>query len=197
MTAPGFSEIEMALTSAALAGDAGGLYRIASNLMDEGVPFDSVLFDYLLATERELGKRWEQADYLITEEHAATAAIETVIALLAGMLDQPREGSSVAVVTAEGDDHSLPARAVAAELLFLGYRTTFLGANVPGVDFQEYLEIDRPDVIVLSAAMTGHLPGAHSVINAAHAVGVPVVVGGAAFGRDGIWADAVGADAWV
>ena len=197
MTTQSFSDVELALTSTALAGDAGGLYRIAGRLMDGGVSFDSLLFDYLLPTERAIGRRWEQGDYLIAEEHAATAAIETVISLLAGMFDRPEDATSVVVTTAEGDDHSLPARASAAHLLFLGYRTTFLGSSVPGQDLEEFLASERPAVVVVSCAMSSHLPGARAVIGAAHAEGIPVVAGGKGFGRDGEWAEALGADRWV
>ncbi|MFZ0013248.1 MAG: cobalamin-dependent protein [Acidimicrobiia bacterium] len=197
MAAPEFPEIELALVSTAMAGDAGGLYRIASGLMDEGVPFDALLFDYLMETERSVGQRWAQADYLVAEEHAITAAIETVISLLTGMLDQPKDSPLVIVATAEGDDHSLPARAVAAHLLYLGYRTNFLGANVPAADLRDFLEIEPPVALVLSVAMTSHLLGARSDIGAAHEVGVPVLVGGKAFGDGGRWAPSIGADAWV
>ncbi len=165
--------------------------------MDEGVAFDELLFDHLLPAERAIGARWEQGDYLIAEEHAATAAIETVISLLAGMFDLPDDGVPVVVTTAEGDDHSLPARASAAHLLFLGYRTTFLGSSVPGSDLKEFLASDQPAVLVLSCTMTSHLLGALSVINAAHAAGIPVVAGGKGFGTDGRWAAVLGADKWV
>lgn len=197
MTAPKFPEIELALTSAALAGDAGGLYRIAGSLMDEGIPFDSLLFDYLMATERSVGQRWAQGDYLIAEEHAVTAAIETVIALLTGMLDQPEDAPLVVIATVEGDTHSLPARAVSAHLLFLGFRTTFLGADLPARGLRDFLEIELPVALVLSAAMSTHLLGARAVIEASHQVGVPVLVGGKAFGEDGKWARDLGADRWV
>ena len=197
MTAPDFADIELALVSTAMAGDAGGLYRLASNLMDRGVPFDSLLFDYLIETERSVGQRWAQGDYLVAEEHAVTASIETVISLLAGMFDQPEDAAPVVIATAEGDDHSLPARALAAQLLFAGYRTVFLGADLPADDLVEFLEADPPAAMVLAAAMSGHLLGARSVINAAHQAGVPVLVGGKAFGTDGVWAGAAGADAWV
>jgi methanogenic corrinoid protein MtbC1 len=150
-----------------------------------------------MAAERDLGSRWQQGDYLISEEHAATAAIETVIALLAGSFDQPSEGPSVVVVTAEGDDHSLPARAVSAHLLYLGYRTVLLGASVVASDLGQFLESDEPDALVLSCAMTTHLPGARAVIRESHAAGVPVIAGGSGFGEDGRWATAIGADAWV
>jgi methanogenic corrinoid protein MtbC1 len=197
MAAPDFPEIELALISSAMSGDAGKLYRIVAGLMDEGVPFDSVLFDYLIPAERSVGQRWAQGDYLVAEEHAVTASIETVIALLIGMFDQPEDAPLVVVATAEGDEHSLPARAAAAHLVYLGYRTTFLGASVPGDDLHEFLESEPPSVLVLSGAMTTHLLGARAVVAAAHDVGVPVLVGGKAFGSEGQWAEAVGADAFV
>ena len=197
MPAPEFPEIELALTSTALAGDAGALYRIASDLLDNGVPFDSLLFDYLLAAERSVGKRWAQGDYLIAEEHAVTATIETVISLLVGMFDQPADGPSIVVVTAEGDDHALPARAAAANLVYLGYRTTFLGANVPGEGLREYLDTEPPALILMSTAMTTHLLGARAVVEAAHQAGVPVLAGGNGFGPEGEWVGSAGADGWV
>jgi methanogenic corrinoid protein MtbC1 len=197
LTAPDFPEIELALISSAMSGDAGKLYRVAADLMEGGVSFESVLFDYLIAAERSVGQRWAQGDYLITEEHVVTASIETVISLLIGMFDQPADGPLVVVATAEGDDHSLPARAAAAHLVYLGYRTTFLGASVPGEDLRDFLESEPPSALVLSGAMTTHLLGARAVIAAAHDVGVPVLVGGKAFGEDGEWSAAVGADAYV
>lgn len=197
MAAPDFPEIELALISSAMSGDAGKLYRIVSNLMDGGIGFDSVLFDYLIAAERSVGQRWAQGDYLVAEEHVVTTSIETVIALLIGMFDQPADAPLVVVATAEGDHHSLPARAAAAHLVYLGYRTTFLGANVPGDDLREFLESEPPSALVLSVAMTTQLLGARAVVAAAHEVGVPVLVGGKAFGDEGRWSGAVGADAFV
>lgn len=193
----GFTETHLAVAALATAGDAGSLYRLVARLMDEGTPLDSVLFDVLLAVEREVGHRWQRGEYLVTEEHAATATIETVVSLLAGSLDQPREGARVLVATAEGDNHSLPARATAANLLFNGFRTTFLGANVLSSDLQEFLGDEQPDALVLSSAMASHLLGARAGIAAAHSEGVPVLVGGRGFGEGGKWALVLGADAWA
>lgn len=187
----------LAVTSAALAGDAGGLYNIVSRLLGDGVSFDRVLFEFLIPVERDLGTRWQQGDYLVSEEHAATAAIETVISLLAGSFDQPDDAQRVVVATTEGDDHSLAPRAIAAHLLFLGYRTLFLGANVPASDLAEYLESEEADALVLSCTMSTHLPGARAIIAGSHRAGVPVLAGGKGFGAEGQWAMDLGADAWV
>lgn len=197
MEASDLTTARLGVTSAALAGDPGRLYHIVSGLLGDGVSFERILFDLLMPAERELGHRWQQGDYLVSEEHAATATIETVISLLAGSFDQPDDGLTVVVATAEGDDHSLPARAAAAHLVFLGYRTLFLGANVLAEDLAEYLESENPDALVLSCAMGTHLPGARAIIAASHKAGVPVIAGGKGFGEDGLWARALGADAWV
>ncbi len=192
-----FSEAQLGITAAAIGGDSASLYRLVADLLDHGVPFETVLFDVLLRVERDVGLRWQAGDYLVSEEHAATASLETVIALLVGSFEQPRNATSVVVAAAQGDNHSLPARAVAAHLLYLGYRTTFLGADVLASDLGEYLELEPPDAVVLSCAMANHLLGARDSVKASHAVGVPVLVGGRAFGENGIWAARVGADAWV
>jgi methanogenic corrinoid protein MtbC1 len=193
----GLLETRLATTAIAVSGDSGRLYNVVSGLLGEGVPFESVLFDVLTPVEGEIGFRWQHGDYLVSEEHAATATVETVVSLLAGSFDQPETGQRVVVAVAEGDNHSLPGRLVAAHLLYLGYRTVFLGANVLASDLEEFLADDPPDALVLSAAMTTHLIGARASVRAAHAVGVPVVVGGRAFGEEGEWAAAVGADKWV
>lgn len=197
MESPELSAAQLAIVSAALSGDPGRLYHIVSGLLGDGVPFETVLFDLLIPAERSIGRRWQQGDYLVSEEHAATSAIETVISLLAGSFELPDDGPVVILGAAQGDDHSLPSRAIAAHLVFLGNRAVMLGANTFSGHLREYLESQEADALVLSCAMTTHLPGARAVIKASHEAGVPVLAGGKGFGADGEWADAMGADAWV
>lgn len=187
----------LAVASAAISGDSGRLYGLMSDLMAEGVPFDSLLFDLLMPTEQDVGRRWQAGDYLVSEEHAATATMETVVSLLVGSFDQPSDGVHVVIAAAEGDYHSFPGRLANAHLLHLGYRTTYLGANVLASDLADFLLIEPPDAVVISCAMTNHLPGARAAISECHAVGVPVVVGGRGFGPDGMYAGRLGADRWV
>lgn len=188
---------QLGITSAAIAGDAGSLYRIVSHLMEEGADLDSVLFDHLIPAERGLGDRWQSGDYSVAEEHAATATIETVVSLLSGMFDQPPEGRQVVVASVQGDGHSLPGRALSASLLYNGYRTTFLGSNVVASDLGSFLEAEGSDLAILSCAMTAHLMGAYESIAAAREAGVPVIAGGNAFGADGGRALKMGANAWA
>jgi methanogenic corrinoid protein MtbC1 len=195
---PGGSDaLDLGIQAALLDGDAGLAYHLVSDLMAEGVSFDRILFDVLAPLQRNVGTRWLQADYRIAEEHAASAAVETVVALLAGSFDMPPDARHVVVACAEGDDHSLPARMVAAYLSYLGWRVTFLGGTLPAHDLGSFLADEPPEALILSCAATPNLLGARASIAAAHAAGVPVVAGGRAFGIDPTRAAALGADLWL
>ncbi len=191
------AHIRLALHAALIGGDQGGAYGLVRDLMDEGVSFDVVLFDYLGAVQREVGTRWQQADYRIAEEHAASSTTETVVGLLAGSFDTDAEAPHVVVACAEGDTHSLPARMVSAYLTSLGWRVTYLGSSVPAGDLGAFLADEQPQALVLSCSLSSNLRGARASIEAAHGAGVPVVVGGRAFGHNDERASALGADAWM
>jgi len=187
----------LAILASASAGDAGAVFHLLADLMGGGVPFPAILFDVLSPLEVEVGDRWHQGDFSVTEEHTVTATLETVIALLAGSFDIPDGARRVVVACPEGDTHSLPARMVAANLVFLGWRAVFLGPGQPADDLGASLRERPPTALILSCTVVTALPGARASIRAAHEAGVPVLAGGRAFGVDGSRAYALGADAWT
>ena len=197
MTASDLTAARMGVLAALHEGDAGLAYSLMAGLLADGVPF-GVLLDQLLAPiQAESGRRWQVGDYTISEEHASTAAAETLVATLAGAFDQPEDGTHVVVACAEGEVHSLPARMAAALLLSEGFRVTFLGTSVPAADLAEFLRDERPDALVLSCTLATNIIGARASVMAAHDAGVPVLAGGLAFGRDDSRARRIGADAWA
>jgi methanogenic corrinoid protein MtbC1 len=187
----------LAILSAATEGDVGTAFHLVRGLMDDGMPFDEILFDVLAYVQSELGRRWIQGDYLIPEEHAATTAVETLVASLAGFFDLPEDGTPVTVACAEGESHALPGRMITAHLLFLGWRATFLGPGVPADELGTYLRDLQPEALLLTASIPANLRGARASIAAAHDAGVPVLAGGQAFGPDDRLARALGADGWT
>ena len=194
---PGISSVRLAVTSALIDGDPGAAFHMVKGLMEQGVPFDVVLFDVVAVAHADFGTRWKDGDYRIADEHAASGAVETLVAMLAGSFDLPEDGDYIVVAAAEGDHHSLPARMASAYLLALGYRVRYLGSNMDAADLTGYLAEEAPKALLLSCAMPTLLPGARASIRAAHEAGTPVLAGGAGFGPGGVWAYPVGADAWV
>ncbi len=191
------ASVRLAVTTSLIEGDAGGAFHLVRGLLEQGIPFDVVLFDVVSAAHSDFGRRWQEGDYRIADEHAATGTVETVVALLAGSFDLPDDGEPIVVAAAEGDHHSLPVRLASAHLLALGYRVRYLGSNMEANDLAAYLQDDPPKALILSCAMSTLLPGARASVRAAHRAGVPVLSGGPGFGPNGVWAYSVGADAWV
>lgn len=187
----------LAVLAAASAGDAAAVFHLASDLLGEGVPFPTILFEVMAPLEAQVGDRWYHGDFTVADEHLVTSTLETVVALLTGSFDVPDEARKVVVACAEGDAHSLPARMIAAHLVYLGWRAVFLGSGQPAADLGAFLSSSPPAALILSCAIAGALPGARASIREAHRAGVPVLVGGQAFGPGGRRAYALGADAWT
>lgn len=190
-------DAKLGVLAAITDGDAGLAFDIVNGLLAEGYGFEAVLFDVIAPLQREIGERWHQGDFGVSEEHAATGAVETVVALLAGSMEMPADAPHVVVACAEDDTHSLPARMIAAYLTYVGWRVTFLGASIPANDLGIYLADAKPEAVVLSCAIVTRLPGARAAIRAAHGAGIPVLAGGRGFGENGSRAAALGADAWA
>ena len=97
----------------------------------------------------------------------------------------------------DGEWHALPARLLAETLTLRGFRVDYLGAQVPAPHLIAHLHRTAPDAVALSSSIPTRLPTAHATITACQAAGVPVIVGGAAFGPDGRYARLLGAQAWA
>lgn len=188
--------VRLALRSALVDGDVHTAYRICLRLLDDGTPFDAIVGGVLMPIQVDLGRRWAAGDISIADEHAATAVVEELLIMLAGGLTAG-DGREVVVVCPEGDDHSLPGRIVSMSMGLAGLRTRFLGASLPARDLADFLETQRPFAVALSCSVPSALVGASRSVLAAHGLGVPVVVGGRAFGMDPTRALRIGADAWA
>jgi methanogenic corrinoid protein MtbC1 len=187
----------VALLAALVDGDLSTAYRVATNLLDEGVPFEVLVVEILDPVQRELGARWADGDLTVADEHAATTVAENLVTLLAGRPAGSDDDPLVVVACPEGDSHSLAGRVVAAVLGFRGFRSVLLGASLPAGDLGDYLERQDPLAVALSISMPATLYRAAASIAIAHVYGVPVVVGGRAVRQNEALALQLGADAWA
>jgi methanogenic corrinoid protein MtbC1 len=183
----------LAMLAALVNGDVSLAYRLATELLAEGTPFDDIVSDVLAPVQTEVGSRWASGELGIAYEHAASAAIDELIIRL-GATSEPPTGPTVVVASPAHDTHGLGARVVASSLALEGYRVLFLGAAVPAEDLADYIDLHAPFAVALSCSLTTALVAAVGSVSAAHAAGVPVIGGGRALQPDGLW-DRVGLDA--
>ncbi|MEU9860190.1 cobalamin B12-binding domain-containing protein [Streptomyces sp. NPDC047971] len=176
---------------------------------DAGTPLEDVLLDVIGPVQAQVGREWAAGRLSVAQEHAVTAIQDRVIGALAhrkpchraaGPTRRREDGGRperVTVACVDGEWHALPARLLAEVLRGRGFVVDYLGAQVPTPHLIAHLHQTGTDVVALSSSLPVRLPAAHAAITAVQAIGLPVLVGGAAFGPDGRYARLLGADGWA
>jgi MerR family transcriptional regulator, light-induced transcriptional regulator len=181
------------------AADEPGAVAVAFDAIDAGADTETVLLDVVAGAQREVGDRWAAGEWTVVQEHVATHISERVVAAIAHRAPASRSAGlgTVAVACLDGEWHGLPARLLAEILAGRGWSVEFLGASVPAAQLAGHVHRVGPDVVAISSSLPSRLPAARRMVEACRATGTPVLAGGAAFGDDGRWARAVGADGWA
>ncbi|MEU6171882.1 cobalamin-dependent protein [Streptantibioticus parmotrematis] len=205
MTAPpttvDLPAVRRAMWRAVLDGDAHGACDVVFPLLDGGLDAEGVLLDVIAKVQAKVGVEWAANRVSVAQEHAASAVNDRVITAVlhhpAARVEDPGRRGRVTVACVDQEWHALPARLLAEVLRLRGWRVDFLGAQVPTPHLIRHVHHTGPLAVALSSSIPTRLPVAHAAISACQATGVPVLVGGAAFGPDGRYARQFGADAWA
>lgn len=179
--------------------DEDAAVRAAFAALDAGAEMEAVLLDAIAPVQMRVGIEWAANRISVTDEHAATAINERVVAALARRLGGRRRSADgrMTVACVAGEWHALPGRLLAEVLALRGWQVDFLGAHVPTPHLLGHLRRTGADAVALSSSLALRLPAAHTTINACRTAGFPVLVGGAAFGTDGRYAHLLGAGVWA
>ncbi|MGW1143593.1 cobalamin B12-binding domain-containing protein [Streptomyces sp. NPDC002454] len=192
-------ELAGELWTAVADGDEYTATGIVLRALDDGIDPESVLLDVIAAVQGTVGEEWAANRISVAQEHAATSINERAVTALAqhSAARTPAHRGRITVACVDGEWHALPARLVAEVLKLRGWEVDYLGAPVPSPHLISHLHTTKADAVALSSSIATRLPTAHATITACQSVGVPVLVGGAAFGADGRYAKLLGAQAWA
>jgi methanogenic corrinoid protein MtbC1 len=188
-------DIRTRYVDAVVAGDLAAAERLI-----EGVDVRTLYLEVLQPALYEIGRRWEEAEISVAQDHRATATTQSLMARPAARLDGgPRRDRRALVACAEGELHSIGVRMVADFLEADGWDVLFVGALSPPVAVAELAAAQAVDVVALSAALPQRLPEIARAVEALRALEtVPVIaVGGQAFGGDADVAIRTGADIYA
>lgn len=187
------TDLERYLRALAVA-DAAAAVSVLEAAASRGATPHQLIRDVLVPAQHAIGELWFEGDWSVADVHAATAVTEQALSLLAPPRARRSTTARIVVACAEGEWHSLPAR-LAGELTQAGdVDVVFLGGSIPAEHLQQYLASMSADALALSCTLATNLLGAARSIEAAHAEGVPVVVGGSAWGPGQQRAQRLGAD---
>ncbi|MFI9122233.1 B12-binding domain-containing protein [Streptomyces bikiniensis] len=181
--------------------DENAAIAVLYDAMDEGLEEETLLLDVIAPVQEKVGTEWAAGRITVAQEHAATAINERAMAALAHRHptrpSQPARRGRITVACIDGEWHAFPARLVSETLRLRGWHVDHLGAQTPTPHLIAHLHRTGSDAALLSCSLPTHLPAAHAAITACQAIGVPVMAGGRAFGPDGRYARALGADHWA
>ena len=167
------------------------------DLLDHRVPRAAIVEDLLGAAQKEVGERWYRNELTAADEHIATGVATAALDALSSETATSSSGDLTVVACAEGDWHSLAAQMFGESLRGHGMNVTVLGASTPTEVVAEFLARSGSRALAISCSVPIFLAGAGRLIDAAHRQGIPVIVGGRAFGNDSRRAAHLGADAWA
>jgi MerR family transcriptional regulator, light-induced transcriptional regulator len=189
---PDAAAIAAELVDRFAAADRHGAVLLVRRLLEAGSQ-DETIGEAVGLAQREVGHRWQSGRWTITQEHAATAVAEAVLALLDDQLPAPTPVGRVAVVAAEGEWHALPVRLAAHACSQGGLEVVLLGTGIPATDVARSLPTLQVDALAVSVTVPANLVGAARTVAAGRAAELPVLLGG--FASSPARAAAIGADA--
>jgi MerR family transcriptional regulator, light-induced transcriptional regulator len=143
----------------------GRARAVITEALADGVPIPEIYLEILQPAMYEVGHRWAIDEINVAEEHYATAVTQQLLDELSGRMRMPPRDGRLAIVSATpGEQHALGARMVTDFLEADGWEALPLGASTPAADLAELADSERPDVIALSTATAGSLPGIVDVL---------------------------------
>lgn len=178
----------------------GARALLLSQVSARGDGLVTAIDEVLVPAMAEVGARWYDGRWNAAQEHVASGITDSALSVASVRVRRrrpPPEAPHVVVACPRGEDHVLPARFAAELLAATGVDVITLGPAVPEKDLARFLAETRPVTLLLSCTEPLALPGVRDATTAAHAVGIPVLAGGAGMGPDERRARAVGADGWA
>jgi methanogenic corrinoid protein MtbC1 len=188
---------------AALRGQRDAAIQVIRDAMLDDVDVTDIMLDILQPAQLELGRLWESGEISIAHEHYTTAVTQLALSLLYPrlLLNRPIIGHNLVATSVGSEAHEVGIRMISDLLEQAGWRTAYLGADVPNADVIDRVAANRARVLAVSATMAGHLRGVRQLISDLRAdprcEGVRVLVGGRPFTINPGLATLVGADGWA
>jgi len=169
---------------ALVAGDRQQSRVIFETWLAEGLDVRVLYEERIRRALYEIGMLWEQGLISVATEHLASAITEGLLNLVTPrLIAMPKNGKTVVVSCTANEYHQIGARMVADFFEMNGWRSYFLGANMPVADVIALIREKQPDAVALSLAISFNLETLLDMVRAIRAASaaIPILVGGHAF----------------
>jgi methanogenic corrinoid protein MtbC1 len=168
--------------------------------LERGLSPTAAYVRVLLPAQREVGQLWHVGDVSVAEERIVSETTRELMAIIAHKYT-PHEtaGRTLIAASVSGNAHDIGLRAAADLFRISGWRSLFLGANVPAADLARAADTFAADLILLSATLDTHLKSTADAISTLrrNAPRCKILIGGRALeAMPDLW-QRLGADAYA
>lgn len=175
--------------------------QLVIDAFEHGLPVRDTFLRVLLPAQKEVGRLWHLNQLSVVEEHLVTQTTQRLMVTLADRSPRrPDNGLTAVAGAVAGNIHDIGIRAIAYLLELDGWRTIYLGSDIPHVELPGALDAFEADVLLLSVALTSQLHSTATSINAIREQCVrpiKVLVGGNGLGEhESLWQE-IGADGFA
>ncbi len=110
----------------------------------------TMIFDVIAPLVEEVGARWERGDFLVAHEHAATAALRTLLGhFLSSHSGRPKQAIAV-TATVSGERHELGALMASFVAVTRGYSVIYMGPDLPVSDIHHAIAKKDAKLVLIS-----------------------------------------------
>ena len=157
---------------------------VVRQFVDSGLSLNDIYVDILAESMRRIGELWHTGKITVDIEHYCTSVTQTAMAQLYPLIfEAKRKNKSVLCACPGTELHEMGARMVADIFENDGWDSIYLGAAVPEDALMDAIEMNMPDLVVLSVAMPQNLITCQSFVGAIRRrfPEIKIAVGGQAF----------------
>ncbi len=139
-------------------------------VMDEGIRSGLKVLDTYVGVIQpvmeRIGLMWQDGSISVSEEHVATALVQSVMAHCKSHFRAGPGGTRghMALTGVEGELHELGLQVVGDVAEADGWRVNYLGTNTPTSDTLEYLKRQQPDLIGITVTMPYNIAAATALV---------------------------------
>jgi methanogenic corrinoid protein MtbC1 len=186
---------------AVVAGNVLPAMQLVLDAVKHGTSVKDAYLRVLLPAQQEVGRLWHLNALSVSEEHLVSYTTQRLMATLSSQgKRKPDNGFTAVAGAVAGNVHDIGIRAISYLLEIEGWRTIYLGSDIPQVELPNTLKAYEADVLLLSVALTSQLPAtARSIetIRKNSEQPVKILVGGNGLSeRADLWRE-IGADGYA
>jgi len=179
---------------ALLRGDWRAAEALVTNALDSGVSIADLHHDVIAVAQSEVGRLWQIGELGVGDEHLCSHIVAEMLNVLRARMpaNSAQPDKTVLIASVAGNLHDIGARIVADHFEMHGWRSHFLGADMPQADIVRIVERLKPDVVALSVGMATGVRTASATIRQLRKAQpeLIVLVGGHPFSRiPELWRD--------